>query len=80
MVPAAAAAAVEIVTIRGEALHQGRGDGFGRGVGGVWRGLGGVVDGEQLTGEVWVFSEEELEFVRGGEGAEGVGRVDGRCC
>jgi hypothetical protein len=52
-----------VVTIRGEALHQRSRYGFGGGVWGFWRGLGGVVDLEELVWQVWVFLEEELELV-----------------
>lgn len=52
-----------VVTIRGEALHQGGGYGFGSGVWGFCRGLGGIVDLEELVWQVWVFLEEELELV-----------------
>lgn len=31
---------------------------------------------EELVRQVWVFLEEKLKLVRGGEGAEGIGGVD----
>lgn len=62
VVPLALAAAV-VVTIRREALRQGGRYGFGSGVWGFWRGLGGIVDLEELVWQVWVFLEEELELV-----------------
>lgn len=41
--------AAVIVTIRGEALHQGSRYGFGSGICGLWRGLGRSVDLEELV-------------------------------